>query len=182
MTPSARPPAKAMGIERRPLSATAASDPNTTRVKMVSLSGNSGPMSTPPRPASSIVMTQATADDCAVLTPRRVARLLRSTLARISRPTRVRRITNQSRNAAMAATTNTASWSLLRLTLGNPAHPRRNTCGGVGPTPGTVPPAAESCETSGRSVPISPFPTASTNHWAIAGSATRSPMVPMMRA
>ena len=36
---------------------------------MVSLSGNSGPMSTPPRPARSIVITHATADERAVLTP-----------------------------------------------------------------------------------------------------------------
>ena len=66
-------------------------------------------MSTPPRPASSIVITQATADERPVLTPRRVASELRSTLARISSPTRVWRITNHSMNAARAATTNTAS-------------------------------------------------------------------------
>ena len=139
-------------------------------------------MSTPPRPASSIVITHATADERAVLTPRNVANVLRSTLARISSPTRVRRITNHRRNAAIAATTNTASWSLFRLTLGRPAHPSRNTCDGLGPTPGTVPPAADNCETSGRSVPTRPLPTASTSHCAIAGSATRRPMVPMMRA
>ena len=93
-------------------------------------------MSTPPSPARSIVITHATADDRAVLTPRRFANVLRSTLARISRPTRVWRITNQSITAAINATTNTASWSLFKLTFGSPTHPSRNTWGGVGPDAG----------------------------------------------
>ena len=58
-------------------------------------------------------MIHARADVRAALTPRSPASDSRSTTARISRPTRVRRMTNHSTIAASAATTNTAIWSEL---------------------------------------------------------------------
>ena len=61
-------------------------------------------------------MIHATADVRAAFTPRSAASVSRSTTARISSPTRVRRITNHSTIAAIAATTNTAIWSELRTT------------------------------------------------------------------
>ena len=84
----------------------------------VSCKVNNGAINTPPRPASIIVITQATEDVRAALTPRSPANDSRSTTARISRPTRVRRITYHNTIAASAATTNTAIWSELSTTSG----------------------------------------------------------------
>ena len=53
-------------------------------------------------------MIHATAEVRAAFTPRSAASPSRSTTARISSPTRVRRITNHNTIAASAATTNTA--------------------------------------------------------------------------
>ena len=115
-TPSSRPPANAIGIDRSPANTTAANEPNTTSVKVKSCSVNRGASSTPPKPASTMVSTQATADVRAALTPRIAASDSRSTTARISSPTRVRRITNHSTAAAIAATMNTANWSEVKTT------------------------------------------------------------------
>ncbi len=86
----------ARGIDHSSLNATAASEPKTTSVKTMSLSWNSGAMSTPPRPASIMERIQAIADVRASLMPRSPASSRRSTTARIERPARVRRSTNQS--------------------------------------------------------------------------------------
>ena len=107
---------KAIGIERRSPRTTAASEPSTTNVNTMSCSWKSGAMSTPPRPARTMVMIHAAADVRAALTPRMLARDSRSTTARISRPTRVRRMTNHSTMAARAATTKTAIWSEFSTT------------------------------------------------------------------
>ena len=111
-------------------------------------------------------------------TPRSEARLSRSTTARICSPTRVRRITNHSTNAAIAAAMNTASWSVLRFT---PLEMWRIS-GGCGPRPGAIPPTDAVSETFGRSRPSTVFPTDSTSQSANAGSATSSPIVPTIRA
>ena len=77
-------------------------------------SWNSGAIRMPPTPASSIVSTHAVAEVRPRLIPRSDARLSRSTVARISSPTRVRRTMNHNTPAAIAAAANTDSWSLSR--------------------------------------------------------------------
>ena len=89
MTPRSSPPANAIGIERSPPSTTAASEPSTTKVMIVSWSWKIGAMRTPAKPASTIVIVHASADVRAALTPRRPASVSRSTTARISSPARV---------------------------------------------------------------------------------------------
>jgi hypothetical protein len=101
----------AMGSERSPPSTTAASDPRTTRVNVLLFKLNSGEMRMPPRPASTMVRTHATADVLDELTPFSPAKPRRSTTARISRPTRMCRRTNQRTMADTRAAPKTTSWS-----------------------------------------------------------------------
>ena len=75
-TPSSRPPANAIGIDRSPPSTTAASEPSTTSVNTKSCSWNSGAMSTPPRPARIMVMIHAAAEVRAAFTPRMLGQRL----------------------------------------------------------------------------------------------------------
>ena len=75
-TPSSRPPTNAIGIERSPASATAASEPRTMSVNCWSASWNSGAIRMPPMPASIIVSIHAADDVRDALTPRRPARSL----------------------------------------------------------------------------------------------------------
>ena len=116
MTPRNNPPTKVMGSERNPPRTTAASEPRTTIVSTLGSRLNRGAMRMPPNPASTMVKIQAIADVRAELMPRTTASEFRSTTARISRPKRVWRSMNQRPAAAIAATTNTASWSVFSST------------------------------------------------------------------
>ena len=161
-TPRSSPPTNAIGIERSPASATAASEPSTIRVNSWSASWNSGAIRMPPRPASIIVRTHAADDVRDALTPRRPARSLRFTTARISSPRRVWRRTSHSAIAANAAATKTATWSELSETPLSPIESRCHIWRGLGPMPRTVPLPVP--VVTGRPKSSTVLPNASTSH------------------
>ncbi len=180
-TPSNRPPANAIGIERSPPSATAAREPRTMSVNCASASWNSGAIRMPPNPASIIVSTHAAADVRASLTPRMPARSPLSTTARISRPSLVLRNTIHSATAARNAATNTAIWSEFNVTPCSPMKSRWYVSRGCGPSPRTAPPPVPLPVVIGRPRSRTVLPSDSTSHSAIDGSAMRRPIVPTIR-
>ena len=179
--PSRRPPTNAIGIERKPANATAAREPRTISVNWESASWNSGAIRMPPSPASTMVNTQAADEVRAALTPRSPARSPRSTTARISSPRRVWRNTSQRPIAASNATTNTATWSELRITPLE-MKSRWYTSRWKGPMPRTALPVVPDPLSTGRSSSSTRLPNASTVHSASTGSAISRPMVPTIRA
>ena len=75
-----------------------------------------GLATTPARPASSTPSTHAAPEERPGSTPRMRASAGRSTVARMERPSRVRRSTSHSATEAAAAATNVATWLLSRFT------------------------------------------------------------------
>ena len=124
--------------------------------------------------------TQAADDVRDALTPRRPARSLRFTTARISSPRRVWRRTSHSAIAANAAATKTATWSELSETPLSPIESRCHVWRGLGPMPRTVPLPEPVVTGSPKSRTV--LPNASTSHKASAGSAMSRPIDPTIRA
>ena len=109
-TPIARPPANAIGMDRSPPSTAAVVETNRISVYWVGLKPNSGAPTTPARPASIMLIAHATLDVRPGLMPRIDARSRRSTVARSSRPNRVRRTTYHSTAAESTAAPKITSW------------------------------------------------------------------------
>jgi hypothetical protein len=132
VTPSARPPAKASGNDRRPPSTAAVAATNRTVVYVAGERENSGAPTTPARPARPNPSAHDTDETRLVSTPRACARSGRSTAARIARPMRVRCTTSHRPPAETAAAISTINWFESMRT----ESVRCQTSFGTGPRPG----------------------------------------------